>query len=74
MFWVGLHGERDQRGYQKHCFVILCKGTFDTFELVGSLDGMSKVRRLHRGGCGEYLVMLDGRFYVGKALVKEGAV
>ena len=52
-------------------FVILCKCTFDTVDLVGSLEGLYNTRRLHRGDCREDFVLVDGWFYDGTSLVKE---
>ena len=67
-------GKRSSEDTKGTVFVISCKIIFDLVILVGLLEGLAKIRRLHRGGSGEDFMMVDGRIQYGINLVKESGV
>ena len=67
-------GEERGKEAKGNVFVILVEGYFDPVGVIWAWEILDKVGRFHRGGGGEYLVIVNSRNHDGEELFKEDSM
>ena len=60
LWLVIFYQEREHWGDQRLYFIILCKGTIDPTDPVGSFEDLAKIWMFIRGFNVEYFMVMDG--------------